>query len=112
MNVNVYDKAHELARAIKQSEAYRQLHEAKKKLGQDSKAIEMVDDFRKKQLEVEQARLLGLELPEDKLKNLDNLFSVISHNPVVVEFFQAELAFFQLMNDIQDILHKMLGNDL
>lgn len=109
--MNVHDKAHELARAMKQNDAYLRFKEAKNRLEQDGKALEMVQDFKKKQLEVQQARLLGLEVPEEKLKSLDTLFALLNQNPIIAEYFQAEITFIQIVADVQNILQKAIEDD-
>ena len=45
--MNVYDAANELGRAMRESQEYKRLSEAKKKLSADSSAESMVKDFMK-----------------------------------------------------------------
>lgn len=110
--MNVYDEAHNLARAIRQSDAFVRVKTAQKKLEQDEKAWEMVADFKKKQLEVQQAALMGMEVPEDKAEAVNNLMAVLVHNPLIAEYFAAESSFIQMIIDIRDILQKAMEADV
>jgi len=83
-----------------------------KKLEQDEKAWEMVADFKQKQFELQQAALMGMEIPEDKANTVNNLMSVLSHNPLIAEYFEAESSFIQMIADIQDILQKAMEADV
>ncbi|MCG4586055.1 YlbF family regulator, partial [Anaerosalibacter bizertensis] len=59
--MNVYDEAHKLARAIKESDEYNEYFEKQKNVFSDVKNKEMIDDFREKALEVQMEQLSGKE---------------------------------------------------
>ncbi|HHV34771.1 MAG TPA: YlbF family regulator, partial [Syntrophomonadaceae bacterium] len=50
--MNLYDDAHKLARALKESEEYQGLLKARKQLGSDTKNKEMLLEFRRLQWEM------------------------------------------------------------
>lgn len=104
--MNVHDSAHQLARAIKQSDTCLRFKQAKERLEADPRASEMLKDFREKQMQVQRTRLAGLEVPEEQIRNLNNLFELINHNPLIAEYFKAEIAFAQVIADVQDILQQ------
>lgn len=106
--MNPYDCAHDLARALAESPEYRQYEEAKKQLETNRENVKMVQDFRVKQLEVQQAQMLGQKV-EDKIKQLEPLYRVLSMNPAVNEFLQVEMRFSQMMMDIQKIIGEAVG---
>jgi len=109
--MNVHDKAHELARALRQSEAYLSFKEARERLEKDARALEMVKDFKQKQLEVQQSRLLGMEVSEEKLKSLDSMFQLLNQNPLIADYFRSEITFIQIVSDVQNILQKAIEED-
>ncbi|MDI3533848.1 MAG: hypothetical protein PWQ82_213 [Thermosediminibacterales bacterium] len=107
----VHDKAHELARALADSKEYKEYKKAHEKIKQDPKALEMLEDFRKKQLEVQAAQLAGQPV-EEKSKQLENLFQVINYNQLIREFLTAEARFLTLIADVQKIIGKAVEIDI
>ena len=51
--MNVYDAANDLGRAMRESQEYKRLAEAKKKLSADASAESMVKDFMQQKQELE-----------------------------------------------------------
>ena len=66
--MNVYDCANELAKAMRESQEYKKLKEAKAALEQDPKGKEMAEEFLKLSQEIELAKYQGQEVPEEKMK--------------------------------------------
>lgn len=106
--VNVYDKAYELARALKVAPEYINFSRLKEKLEQDKELWQRVLDFRQKQLEVQAKQLQGQKV-EDEVARLQDLFNLLTANRDIAEFFQAEYAFSRLMYDIQKIIGEAVG---
>ncbi|MDN5311828.1 hypothetical protein DXT63_12745 [Thermoanaerobacteraceae bacterium SP2] len=108
--MNVYDLAHELARALSQCPEYREFSRAKEELEKDPQAKNMLKDLRTKQLEVEALRLSGKPVDE-AVKNLENLYNIVSYNSLLRQYMEAEARFAVLMADIQGIIAKAVGLD-
>lgn len=106
--MNAYDRAHELARALKESEEYRALKEARKRLEADPTNKEMLLEFRRGQWEFEAERALGKDVDEQKVKRLEQLAELVNHNPTLREYLTAEFRFARLMTDVQKILTDAL----
>jgi cell fate (sporulation/competence/biofilm development) regulator YlbF (YheA/YmcA/DUF963 family) len=106
--MSVYDKAHDLARALSTSKEYMDFNKALEHLKADAKAFEMLQDFRKKQLEAQAAELQGLDV-KAQLETLQNLYAVISYNSLIREFLEAEARFVTMMADVQKIISKAVG---
>ena len=64
--MNVYDCANELAKAMRESQEYKKLKEAKAALEQDPKGKEMAEEFLKLSQEIELAK---------KMKNYKSLLA-------------------------------------
>ncbi|HHU69263.1 MAG TPA: hypothetical protein GXZ31_03050 [Thermoanaerobacterales bacterium] len=109
--MSVYNKAHELARAISQSREYSELKSAFEKIKNDEKAKQMYKDFRKKQIEVQLDEISGKNTDE-KAKQLENLYEVLSYNDDLKNLLESEVKFATLAADIQEILSKALDFDL
>lgn len=105
--VNPYDKAHELARALQESEPFRHVRDVRAKIRQDADAERMLNDFRKRQREW-QAKLLGGESSEDEAKQIEKLYDVVTLHPLIRELFEAERRAMVLMDDVYRIVGEPL----
>lgn len=106
---NVYDAAHTLAHAIKDSEEFKKFRELEAEVKGNDSLKAMVEDFQKRQLELQAAQLQGIQPDEEKMNVLQELFSVLSKDPKAAEYFQAEMRFNQLMTDVSKILGDVMG---
>lgn len=106
--MNVYDEAHKLARAIKESDEYNEYFEKQKNVFSDVKNKEMIDDFREKALEVQMEQLSGKEVDKEKVEKLQKLEQILMLNPDIKEFFIAEMKFTQLISDVYKILDDVI----
>ncbi|MFP4200946.1 MAG: YlbF family regulator [Clostridia bacterium] len=109
---NVYDLAHKLARAIKESDENRRYLAARTEVINDEKATEMVNDFRRKQMQYHARQLAGEEIGEEDRESLRKLREVLELHPEVKEFLDAEVRLVQLITDIQGILADAVEMDL
>lgn len=102
--MNPYDKAHELARAIREHEAYQRLLQAKARIDEDEQAKNIVDDFRKRQWTFEAKRLAGQEISDEEQQQMMKLQEALSLVPSARDYLQAEYQFSVLFGDIQKII--------
>lgn len=79
--MNVHDKAYELTRAIKESAEYKEMKEVKALIDADSDSKRMLDDFRKRQSELQQKMMAGEMPPQEEMQKMEKLYEVISLNP-------------------------------
>lgn len=108
--MNVYDIAHDLARALKQTSEYKEYKKALDSLNEDPQAKKMLTDFRTKQIEVETLKISKKPFEEEE-KKLQNLYSIISHNPLLQKYMAAEHQLAIMMTDIHEILAKAIEID-
>ncbi len=106
--MNVYDYAHNLAKAIKDSQEFKNFLQAKGKIEQDTGAKEMLADFRKAQWELQKQKLSGLEIAPEQEKRLSQLLEIIGLNPVVREFLESEYRFSLMIADVQKIIAEAM----
>lgn len=109
---NVYDKAHELAREMKQDETVTAYREAVKRIESDEAKRKMVEDFRQIQYEAYTEKVSGKEVSEETRKKLENIANIIQLNPEVMEFIETEQKFSILFDDIMKILNEAIGIDI
>jgi cell fate (sporulation/competence/biofilm development) regulator YlbF (YheA/YmcA/DUF963 family) len=102
--MNPYDKAHELARALRDSQEFQALAEQKRRVDADPAVKKMLDDFRHRQLELETRRIMGEEITEADLEQMKRLHEVVTLNPIAREYLEAEYRFVVIYSDIHKIL--------
>lgn len=106
--INVYDQAHNLARAIKNSEEYRTYIKKREIVYANEKNKKMVEDFRGKVLEIQMDQLSGKKVKQEEMEKLQKLEDVLMLNPAIKEFFAAELRFSQLVQDVNNIIGEAI----
>jgi len=107
--MNVYDQAHNLARAIKESEEFKQYDYLKKVIDQNAELSKMVKDFQAKQFELQAKQMMGEEMPADMMQSIQELYQIIMTDPTAAQYMQAEMRFSLMMNDVYKILGEVMG---
>lgn len=102
--MNVYDKAHELAKALSSCHEYKDYKDAKGKIENDKQNSKMLKDFKKRQFQLQSAYLAGKQPSEEEIEQLRKLSELLQHSPDLSAYMQAEYRFNQLMSDIYKIL--------
>jgi cell fate (sporulation/competence/biofilm development) regulator YlbF (YheA/YmcA/DUF963 family) len=110
--VNVYDYAHNLARALKDAPEYKTLAAARAKLKGRPSAEEMVRDIHKKQLELQTLAMQGKEPPKQQQEALERLYAVVQNDADVRDFLMAEQRFSVILNDVYKILGEAVDIDI
>lgn len=106
---NVYDAAHQLANAIKEAEEFKQFRKLESEVKENPNLKGMVEDFQKRQLEIQAAQLSGRQPDPKKMEQMQELFTVITKDAKAAEYFQAEMRFNQMMTDVSKILGDAMG---
>ena len=101
---NVYDKVNDLARVLKSTDEVVQFKKAVDKINLNEANKKMVDDFRKIQMELYSIQMQGKEPPKEKLDVANNLWNIINLNSDVRDYFESEMKFSKLWEDIIKIL--------
>lgn len=108
---NVYDQAHKLAKAIRDSAEYKHYKEMREILNSDEKNKKMVEDFEERVFELQMDQLSGKEIDEVELEKLGKMEDVLMLNPTIKSYFMAELRFGQLVQDINNIIGEAISFD-
>lgn len=108
--VNVYDKAYELAKAMRESQEAKELKEARNRVNADSDAKRMLDDFRSRQRELQQKMMGGEEPQAEDMEKLNKLYEVLSLNPLIHKLFEAERRFTVIFDDVNRIMSEAIQN--
>ncbi|CAH8716219.1 YlbF family regulator [Paenibacillus thiaminolyticus] len=108
--MSVHDQAHELARALQQSDEAKAVETAMKAIEADADSKRMLDDFRLRQMEMQQKMMTG-EMPEQsELDKMEKLYEVISMNSEIAELFEAEQRLAVVIQDVNKIVSDALGH--
>ena len=107
--MNVYDEAHSLARAIKESNEFLEFDKVRNEVEEDKEVSEMIADMQKLQIELQTAQISGQQPPEDLISRVQSLSTMLATKPLAARFMQAEAAFSVMMNDVFQIIGEAMG---
>ena len=107
--MNVYEEAHRLSQAIKESNEYKEFVEVKKDVEANPELKEIVDELLKVQSTLQQ-KLISGEMPtkEDE-ETLGAIGAKVQANPITVQYLQAQARFGIMAQDIEKILAETLS---
>jgi len=113
--MNIYDKAHELAKAIKESSEVADIGSALKLVEADPQGKEMLDNFRQSQVELQQRMMSGEMPPQEEMEKMEKLYEVLNLNLGIRRLFEAERRLSVVIEDvnkiISDSLQQLYGAD-
>ncbi|GIP55236.1 MULTISPECIES: YlbF family regulator [Paenibacillus] len=106
--MNIYDKANELAKALKESEEVKEITAAMKLVDADPESKRMLDDFRNRQNELQQQMMTGEMPAPDEMEKMEKLFEVLSMNLNIRRLFDAERRLSIIIQDVNKIITDSL----
>ncbi len=106
--MSVYDTANRLAREIKNSEEYNSYQEIREKISDDEETKNMLKDYMKTQMKIQQKRMSDQELTEEEKNEFERLKNLVDLNSDVKEYLEAEYRMSVMLNDLQKILFEDL----
>lgn len=109
--MSIQNKAEDLAREIVQSKEYKDYIKAKEMIEKDQSNILLLESFRRKQWEIQMAQLLGQEVDEEQLLQLDQIYQLLSANSVINEYLMAEYRLSRVLGDVQKILTQWVDSN-
>ncbi len=109
--MNVYDQAHNLSRAIKDSQEFKEYFEIKKEVDSSPELKKIIEDYHSKQIELQQKQLMGEELNQEALESIQKLSEILAKDPKSLDFMQKELRFSVMMNDVYQILSDVMKEE-
>ena len=101
-----YDKAHDLAHAMRESEEYKELMAAQEALKADAVAAALVRTFMAQQMQWEYAKLSGAPEAEELQKKQEEMMPKIQENAAAAAYLQAQMRWSQISNDIYKIISE------
>lgn len=105
--ISVKESAVEFANVIKETKEYEELKSAQARVKLDPEAFELVGQLEQGQMRVQQAHSQGLPV-ENELAQLQSLQQEAMQNEVMKSFFQAQEAFGQVMQEVNQVIAREL----
>jgi len=102
--VNPYDKARELSIAIKESQEYRDYVAAKERASQNQDLVAALNDYQEKQFDLQKKTMLGEEIGQDVMQQMQNLYQILASDPAAAAYLQAQMRFAMMVNDVYGVL--------
>jgi len=99
-----YDLAHRLSQALRDSEEYKLFLQRREAVKASPEAAKMLDDYRRRQLQLQLKHLQGEEIPTEERERFQKIVEAVNLHKPINDFIQAEAALGQLIQDIQKIL--------
>ena len=107
--MNVYDEAHNLAKAIKESNEFKEFDRIRKEIDSDKDVSEMIGEMQKLQMELQAAQISGTEPDLELMNRIQSLSTMMATKPLAAKFMQTEAAFSLMMNDVFKIIGEAMG---
>ncbi len=108
----VYDKANELARSIKESDAFKEYKATKDLVFVNEKNKALIKEYKTMQLKAQTAYMTGEEPDSELMDKIKKLGEVLQFNKDVSAFLLAEYKFNTLIGDIYKIIGDACEIDL
>jgi cell fate (sporulation/competence/biofilm development) regulator YlbF (YheA/YmcA/DUF963 family) len=110
--INPYDKAHELAKSIKESDEYSDLIKSIDLVKKDDGLYKMVKNLFTLRTQVEIDALSGKEENKDKKSDLKRLHDLVSAIPEGRSLIESQYRFQRLMGDIYKIIGEGINEGM
>jgi cell fate (sporulation/competence/biofilm development) regulator YlbF (YheA/YmcA/DUF963 family) len=105
---NPYDKAHELAAAIKDSAEYKDYMTAKEKAQQNPELVAALNDYQEKQFELQKMQIVGEAIGPEVMAQMQNLYQILARDPAAAAYLNAQIRFAIMANDVYSVLGDVL----
>ena len=107
--MNVYDQAHQLAAAIKESEEYKHFKAAEEQLKTKPDLEKMIKDFQEKSMEIQLKQMTGEQPDAEDMQKLQQLYGIVAMDPIAASYMESDMRFSIMMKDVSEILGEAMG---
>lgn len=102
--MNVYDTVNKLAQEIKSSEEFNNYKKYKELIKSNLEVSEQMKKFETLRYEIQISAMQGLEVSNEKEKELQDIYAELLSKENVKEYFDAEFKFNILLADVNKII--------
>jgi cell fate (sporulation/competence/biofilm development) regulator YlbF (YheA/YmcA/DUF963 family) len=106
--MNVYEEAHNLGIAIKESNEFKEYDRLRKEVEADPELDKMMKDFQARQIEMQAKQMQG-ETDQNLMSQIQSMYSMIATKPKAAEFMQAQARFSVMITDVYGIISEHIG---
>ena len=106
--MKVYDEVNNLAQAIKESKEYLEYREIRKEVFSNIELKGQVEEFEKIRYEEQLLAMQGEQQSEEKMKKLQELYTILVKNEKVKEYFDKEVRFNVMMADVNKTIGEAI----
>ncbi|HBC96069.1 MAG TPA: hypothetical protein DC034_04630 [Clostridium sp.] len=109
--MNIYDRAREFAEDLRECDEVVNLRKSNQKVEDNEDYKKILKDFRKIQLDAYSQQVQNGKVSEEVVEKFKDMGNVISANPPVDEYIQAEQKFSVMWQNILKMLNDAIGVD-
>lgn len=102
--MNFYDKVHEMVRALKETNEYKEYIKLKNNIKKDEKIYNIVKDFKDKQKDLQIKHINGIQMTDEEKLSMENLYSIIIQNENARKMLENEMKLDVMLADMQKIV--------
>ncbi len=103
---NVYDLANALAKALKESDEYKQAKEFEAQVAANDDYVQLAREYMNRQMEISTRQMMGQELSDDEIRTFNAETEKIMGIPALAGFYQNYMRFSMTYNDVMEIVGK------
>ncbi|MBR4431427.1 MAG: YlbF family regulator [Clostridiales bacterium] len=106
--MNVYDEAHSLAKAIKESNEFKEFDRMRKAVDADKETSDMLKELTELQVQLQTAQMVGQQPDKDVFARFQSLNTMAMAKPLAMQYMQAQFALATMMNDVFGIVGEAI----
>ena len=106
--MNVYDEAHNLAKAIKESNEFKEFDRIRKEVDADKETSDMLKELTELQVQLQTAQMVGQQPDKDVFARFQSLNTMAMTKPLAMQYMQAQFALATMMNDVFGIVGEAI----
>lgn len=107
-----YSAAHQLAKAIQNSEEYMTYHGLKDDVLSDETTAALIKEYKKLQISLQMAAMSGTQADSDDMQRFSGISTLLFSKPEVSQYLMAEIRLQQALGDIFKIITQAADIDL
>lgn len=108
MAANLYDYAHELEKALRNSAEFGMLKDMYQKVNEDESAKNMFNQFREIQMKLQEKQLTNQEITEEEVLKAQQSAALVQQNEKIGKLMEAEQRLSMTINELNKIIMKPL----
>ena len=106
--MNVYDEAHSLAKAIKESNEFKEFDRIRNEVDSDKETSDMLKELTELQVQLQTTQLTGQQPDKDVFARFQSLSAMVMTKPLAAQYLQAQMAIATMMNDVFGIVGEAI----